>query len=135
MNSRIALHSDVECLSQVTARGEPGHRVGPAQDDGVLPGRVEKIANPAVLQLDIFTASPQFGLLVVGGGIGYGRQRVDVRPVHRGDADPITLVEELEIPRQRRDQTLYVNLGRHDAASMERRSADGRHECVRPSTQ
>ena len=122
-------------MAEVAARGEPRHRIGPAQDHGVLPGRIEEFANPPVLQLDIFTASPLLGLLVVGGGIGYGRQGIDVRPVHRGDADPITLVEELEIPRQRREQTLHVNLGRHDAASMERRSASGRHESVRPSTQ
>lgn len=52
-------------LAQVAPRGGPGDRVGPAEHQDVVPGRVEEGGDPALLLLDVAAACGARGFLVI----------------------------------------------------------------------
>ena len=49
-----------QVLAQIAAGSEPGDRVGPAQDDRVVTGGIEKRDRFAVLLLDVGSATGEF---------------------------------------------------------------------------
>ena len=84
-------------LAEVAARGEPGERVGPAENEGVEAVLVEEPRDAAVLLLHIVATRGQDRVEVVGGGVGEDRQRVGVGPVGGGEEDAIGEREALPI--------------------------------------
>ena len=110
-----------EILAQVAPGGEPGDRVGPAQDDRVLLGRVEELANPLVLLLDVLAPPRQLGVFVIGRGVRHDRQAVIVRPISGRDTHRVELTREVDVPGNDRDQSPGIDFRGHFVASVKRR--------------
>ena len=84
MNSRTALYLGAEVLAEVAARGEPGDRIGPPQNHGVLLGAVKEVGDPLVFHLDVVASVLLlFACLVIGCRVGDDRQRVGVWAIGR----------------------------------------------------
>ncbi len=120
--SQVAAH---RVLTEVSARGEPGDRVGPSQHEGLVPGPLQELRDPAVLLLDVDATRGQHRIKVVGRRVGHDRQGVGVRAGRRRDrydAVVIRVIGEVEIPGDRNSQAVQVDFGRHDLASLPRLS-------------
>jgi hypothetical protein len=76
-----------ERLTEISARREPGHGIGPPKHDGVVMIRLEEFSQPPMLFFNIRTPSGQNRVAVIGGGIGKSGKRVLQRPVAGGLLD------------------------------------------------
>ena len=105
-------------LAEVPPGGEPGERVGPAEDDRVEVGFGQEPADPLVFGLDVEPAPGEVVVAVVAGRIGGGRQARRVGAVVGRVQDPVVgRVRQRVVVGDRQGQRVQVDFGRHVASS------------------